>query len=81
MINLIENYIVSILKNQSYKFEDDITSLGFRNEIIKSVYVFIFDIVLKEKYAENLLLLIPIYHGIRDIRSIELQEVLKIYNK
>ena len=64
-IKMVEDSIEDILKTKSYLIDYSVCKTDkFRKEIYNSVLNFIFSKVVRSKYPEKLLLLIPIYHGI-----------------
>ena len=64
-IKMVEDSVEDILKTKSYLIDDSVCKTDkFRKEIYNSVLNFIFSKVVRSKYPEKLLLLIPIYHGI-----------------
>ena len=68
LIPMIEGSITGILKDQSYKLDNSISS-EYVIQIHTSIVEYIFNKVVKSKHAEKLLILIPLYHGISNLEE------------
>ncbi|KAI6647051.1 E3 ubiquitin-protein ligase [Oopsacas minuta] len=70
VIDMIGNSILTIFRNESYTLNEAIsTNPEFRNKIQTALHEFVFKSVMLGKYPEKLLLVIPIYHMITNLKA------------